>query len=95
MRLANRPLLRDFALQHSDAKTQLDTWEDNIKGVQWKTPQDLKQSYPKASIIDGVNVVFDIVRNRYRIWVKVNYAAGIVMIKKIGTHREYDKWDIK
>ncbi|MFI5240602.1 MAG: type II toxin-antitoxin system HigB family toxin [Candidatus Saccharimonadia bacterium] len=95
MRLANRQLLRDFALQHIDAKTQLDTWEDNIKDMQWKTPHELKQSYPKASIIDGANVVFNIIRNRYRIWVKVNYTAGIVLIKKIGTHREYDKWDIK
>jgi len=95
MRLANRPLLRDFAQKHSDAKTKLDAWEDNIKGMQWKASRDVMQSYPKADIIGGINVVFDIVHNKYRLWAKINYTAGVIMIKKIGTHREYDKWDIK
>lgn len=95
MHIAQRELLRDFARQHADAKNRLDAWEDHVKNVRWRSPHDLKQSYPKASIVDSVNVIFDIVRNKYRLWAKVNYTSGSVLIKKVGTHREYDKWDIQ
>ena len=54
----------------------------------------LKGRYPKASILRNQNVVFDICRNKYRLWVKVSYKNEIVLIEKIGTHKEYEKWNI-
>ena len=95
MRTAKRQLLRDFAALHEDASKQLTALEDNIRNTQWSNPHDLKQSYPKASLVGNQNVIFDICRNKYRVWAKVNYTAGVVLFKQIGTHREYDKWNIE
>jgi mRNA interferase HigB len=38
-------------------------------------------------------VVFNIAGNKFRLIAGVNYDAGIVFIKFIGTHAEYDKVD--
>lgn len=95
MRLANRQLLNDFMVLHADAKPHLQTWRSVIKDAVWLSPYDVKGTFTKASIIGGKNVIFDIYRNNYRIWTKVDYLRGVVMIKEIGNHKEYDKWEIK
>ena len=41
-------------------------------GAQWKTPQDVKAAHPKASILKGGRVVFNIKANDYRLIVVVH-----------------------
>ena len=38
--------------------------------------------------------VFDVGGNKYRVAGFVHYRKQIVYIKRIGTHEEYDKWDL-
>lgn len=59
----------------------------------WNTPTDIRQTYATASIIANNRVVFNIRGNHYRLVVAVNYAFGIVYIRFIGTHAEYDSID--
>jgi len=47
----------------------------------------------RASIIANNGVVFNIKGNRYRVIVAVQYKFGIVYIRFVGTHDEYDKID--
>jgi mRNA interferase HigB len=49
--------------------------------------------YANASIINDERVVFNIKGNDYRLIVAIKYNAGIVFIKFVGTHSEYDKVD--
>ena len=65
-----------------------------IETSNWKTPVDIKNRYPKASIIGNQNVVFNLCGNKYRIWLKITYKNGIALIIKIGTHAQYDSWEI-
>ena len=94
MKLIGKPTLREFMSKHADARSQIESWEAEVEAAQWKTPLDLKKRYPKASLPGNQQVVFDICGNRYRLWVSVAYRTGIVVVKKIGTHKEYDKWQI-
>lgn len=94
MKLLGKPTLREFTDKHADARSHIDSWEAEVEGAEWKTPLDLKQRYPKASLIGQQQVVFDICGNKYRLWVSVAYKTGTVLVKKIGTHKEYDKWQI-
>lgn len=94
MKLLGKQILYDFKEQHADARSQIESWEAEVEEAQWSTPADLKRRYPKASFLKNRHVVFDICWNRYRLLVQVTYKISIVLIKKIGTHKEYDTWKI-
>jgi len=46
-----------------------------------------------ARIIVGNRVVFNIKGNQYRLIVAISYRFGIIYIRFIGSHRQYDKVD--
>jgi mRNA interferase HigB len=73
---------------------QIESREAEIEEAQWDTPHNLKSRYPKASLLGNQQVVFNIRGDYYRLLVKVNYKNKIVLVKRIGTHKEYDKWKI-
>jgi len=56
---------------------------------------DVKRLYATASIVGADRVVFTIKGNSYRLVVSVDFEKGIVWIKWIGTHRDYDRIDVK
>lgn len=94
MKLLAKKLLHNFKEAHADARSQLDSWEAEIEKAQWTSPHDLKNRYPKASLIGDQHVVFNICGNRYRIWAQISYKNGMILVRNIGTHKEYDSWNI-
>ena len=76
-------------------RTQYHAWLAIVGRAQWRTPEDVKTSYPKASILEGSRVVFNIKGNAYRLVVAVDFDKGIVWIKWLGTHRDYDRIDVR
>jgi mRNA interferase HigB len=75
------------------ARAQYDAWRAVVEKAQWKTPEDVKKSHPKASILKGGRVVFNIEANDYRLIAVVQYANGVMMIRFFGSHEEYDRID--
>jgi len=75
------------------ARAQYDAWLAIVSASQWKTPADVKKAHPKASILKGGRVVFNIKANDYRLISLIQYQAGVVMIRFFGSHAEYDKVD--
>ena len=49
------------------ARSQYEAWLDIVTRANWRTPEDIKASYPKASILKSSRVVFNIKGNDYRI----------------------------
>lgn len=66
-----------------------------IVHASWTSPADVTRTYSKARIVGKDRVVFSIMRNRFRLVAKVNYRAGIVYIRFVGTHAEYDHIDVE
>ena len=93
MRVIARKTLRDFYEEHADSKSALDAWFHEAVAARWQEPQDLKTRYPSADILPGDRVVFNIKGNHYRLIVKIHYNTGIVFVRFVGTHAEYDKVD--
>ena len=69
-------------------RTQYHAWLAIVGRAQWRTPEDVKASYPKASILKGSRVVFNIKGNDYRLIASVQYQAGVLAIRFFGTHAE-------
>jgi mRNA interferase HigB len=91
MNVLNRELLVQAGVRHTDAKVSLDAWLTEAMQAQWMAPMDIKRRYATASFLGGNVVIFNVRGNRYRLVVKVNYSAQVVLVKWFGTHAEYDK----
>jgi len=55
----------------------------------------VKRRYATASIVSGERIVFNIKGNDYRLVVAVDFEKGIVWIKWIGGHADYDRIDVR
>jgi mRNA interferase HigB len=93
MRVIKRKTLKDFYERHPDSKYSLEAWFHETVASAWRIPGDIKRRYPSADILPGNRVVFNIKGNDYRLIVKIHYNTGIVFIRFVGTHAEYDKID--
>lgn len=56
-------------------------------------PADVKMAYRSASFLRNNRVVFNIKGNDFRLVVAVHYNRGLMFIRFVGTHREYDRVD--
>jgi mRNA interferase HigB len=67
-----------------DAEEPLKAWYAEAKSA------DIKAVYPSASIVADNRVVFNIGGNKHRLVVHINYGVGVILVKFVGSHREYD-----
>jgi len=100
MRIIARRTLREFIASrgtHKDGKAlkaSLDAWFEEAHRARWKSMVDIKRQYRNASVVTAERVVFNIKGNDYRLVVAVDFEKGIVWIKWVGTHSDYDKIDV-
>ncbi|HRE12845.1 MAG TPA: type II toxin-antitoxin system HigB family toxin [Usitatibacteraceae bacterium] len=94
MRIIALATLRDFWLRHPESETPLRAWHAIASRAQWSSPADVRQAYRTASIVSGNRIVFDIGGNRYRLVVAAHYDRGILFVRFVGSHAEYDRIDV-
>ncbi|MEW6339344.1 MAG: type II toxin-antitoxin system HigB family toxin [Pseudomonadota bacterium] len=93
MRIVAKRNLLSFIEGHAQAKQALLAWHAEASQANWKTPQDIKDQYASASFVGRNRVVFNIKGNDFRLIVAVAYRIGVIYVKFVGTHAEYDKID--
>lgn len=91
MRVIAISTLRQFWEMHSDAEQPIKAWVDEVNQAQWTQPSDIKGQYRSASILKNRRVVFNVKGNDYRLIMAIAFKLGIVYVKFIGTHADYDK----
>ena len=97
MIIVGRKLVEDFFATRKGhkgmpaARAQYEAWLAIASAAEWRTPEDVKQSHPKASILKAGRVVFNIKGNDFRLVTLVEYRAGVLTIRFFGTHDEYDR----
>lgn len=95
MHIISRKTLIEFfeTPEYHDSKSSLEAWIAEARHATWKTPAEIKQQYANGSIIHDNRFVFNIAGNKYRLVVKIHYDTGVIYIRFIGTHAQYDQID--
>jgi mRNA interferase HigB len=100
MRIIARRTLRKFLEANAGRKDQpalraaLDAWFDEARRAQWASAAEVKRLYRTASIVTAERVVFNIKGNDYRLIAAIDYQKGIIWIKWVGAHKDYDRIDV-
>lgn len=93
MIIANKVLLDEFVQIHAQAAKPLNKWIEVVKAAQWKSHAELKAIFPSADYVKNGRYVFNIGGNKYRIAAVVIFIGGVMNIRFVGTHPEYEKID--
>lgn len=85
--------------KHPPARGPVAAWLREAEAARWGRWADIQAMYPTADLIGtrgaGHRVVFNIKGNHYRLAVKISFQQGTCLVERIGTHAEYDGWNLK
>lgn len=94
MQVIAKRTLRIFWQRHPHAEGPPRAWHAAVTKATWNGPADVKRAFGATVDFVGDNrIVFDIGGNKYRLIVHVAYRFKRVLIKFVGTLKEYDKID--
>lgn len=91
MQVLSKRTLKLFWDAEPAAEPVLRAWFSTVSHAVWETPQDVKAMFGSADFVADSRVIFDIGGNKYRVVAHIAYPFGRVLIKFVGTHKEYDK----
>jgi mRNA interferase HigB len=91
MRIISKKALQDFYSRHPDSKTPLEDWYRIVKKAQWTCFADIKKTFNTVDNVGNKRYVFNIKGNDYRIVAIIQFTAKAVLIRFVGTHKQYDK----
>lgn len=90
MRIISERRVKELGERHSDAALALANWKRAVRAAKWASHADVKAQFHDSDLV-GAKTVFNIAKNRYRLIAFISFRAGIVFIKEILSHRQYDK----
>lgn len=96
MRLIGKEKIDRCKKLHAMSSGSLDRWATVIQGTRFKSPHDLKMTFPRAyDYVPPYCHVFDIMNNRYRLIAHIDFVSQLVNIVEILEHAAYDNWECK
>jgi len=97
MRIIKESTLTEYCKEskYQQAEESVKAWIYEVRFSTWDNANELKAKYGNASIISSKRVVFNIKGNDYRLIVDIEYKLKIVFVVWFGTHKEYDKINVK
>lgn len=92
MILVGKRVLTDFARSHASARGAIASWAAEVEAASWQSPVDVKAKFRSVSFVGSYRAVFNLRGNHFRLDAQINYSAQVVLVRRIGTHAEYDSW---
>ena len=79
-----------------EAEKPLRAWYGIASRSEWKSPADIKAAFgTNIDFVADNRIIFDVGGNKFRIVVRVSYRNKNMMIRFVGTHRQYDRIDVE
>jgi mRNA interferase HigB len=93
MRITGRDKLNKFGKKHSKARKPIAAWVKVVEKAKWEKSADVKATFNSVDNPGSTKYIFNLAGNNFRIVAIVKIKNGVVMVDKIMTHTEYDKWN--
>ncbi len=90
MRIIGRRVIEEFKRKHADSRPSLDSWFRVVSSREWSNFAELRQVFSSADQV-GSHTVFNIGGNKYRLIAEVNCKVGVLLVRQVLTHQEYDR----
>jgi len=93
MRIVSHRTLKEYyeTKGNEDSRVALERWYDIAENTEWRNLSDIKVDFPSVDYVGNQYYVFSIRGNNYRLVVVVKFIIGYIFIRKVLTHKEYDK----
>ncbi len=95
MQIIAKRRLTEFWTQHPRAETPLRNWFALVRQAEWGGPADIRAMFGSADFVADNRVIFDIGGNKFRLVSRVSYSFKRVLVKFVGTHKDYDKINLE
>lgn len=92
MRIISRRKLKAFWETHREAEQPLKAWFAVADKAEWRNFADIKASFNSVDRV-GERLVFNVGGNKFRLVAVVDFERYGVLIRFVGTHKEYDDID--
>lgn len=83
-------MIRDFIALHEDADTAMREWHKKTEDADWACLQDMKRTFNSVDYVGNDWYVFNVRGNKYRVVAVVIFRIKLVLMRFVGTHKEYD-----
>lgn len=93
MRIIAQSSLLAFWRRHPETEAALRLWLEVARMAQWRTMDDICRRWSKAKVLNAERVRFEVAGGDYRMICAIQFRAGIVWVKWLGTHAQYDRID--
>ena len=80
--------IKRYAAPHADAAEELLRWNKVAGHAVWRDVNEVRLHFPDADQYKSL-LIFNIRHNYYRLIVKVDYRAKLLMVKGFLKHKEY------
>lgn len=91
MRVISNSALVSFAERHTEAGEPLQAWRRVITANDFGSFADLKAVFNSVDKV-GQYFVFNVGGNKYRLITAIHFNTGMVFVRHVMTHKEYDRW---
>lgn len=91
--IINRKAILEYCNKYPTARLALLLWYQKVSKSGYLHFNDLKKSFPDASLVGDDRVIFNIMGNKFRLIVRIVFVYKVIQVKWFGTHKEYDRID--
>ena len=94
--ISKRGLMQLAKAKKVDAETtiELGEWHRSAHAAAWRSLMDVRRDFPDADQV-GTVVIFNIRHNRLRLITRVEFSKGLMFVKALLNHKEYDREEWK
>lgn len=84
-------VIAKFQRKHPNARKPLGEWLSKVRSAHWSDLGDIKKTFNSVDYVAPV-YIFDVGGNNFRVVAVVTFIGKTVIVERVMTHAEYDKW---